>query len=142
MLEVAMEKKKDIEILKKQIKNLEEDSGLIEMREELADLEKEYQEFLIDAVDKDIMSEGSLQIVNVGIKRRIITHITELREDMPEVFDRAAKVSVTEAEKALVELFVGGGMETKAAKDAARDKLDNYCEVDIKPKYEVIDLAG
>lgn len=142
MLEIAMEKKKGVEILRKQIKELEEDSGLNDMRTELVELEKDYADFLAKAVQEGVTSEGSLQVVDTSIKRRIIKYIAELREDMPEVFDRSVKVSVTEAEKTLIDLFVGGGMELKAVKDAAREKLEQYCVYDVKPKYEVIDIAG
>ncbi|MFA6771281.1 MAG: hypothetical protein WCS74_01375 [Dehalococcoidales bacterium] len=140
MLEKAIELKKSILDLKERIQMIEEDNDLPAMRDILKAKEKDYQSMLKDCFDNGITSEGSIRIVTTYRGRRGV-RFKEFLERYPNIATTYAKISVTAAEKALTGLLTDGGMEKKDAKEEAQSILDEFCDMEGEPKFDVVDLV-
>jgi len=141
MLEEILGQKLRVKEQEAEIKQIEEDNGLPELRKQLKAAQTTLDAMLAEAVLNDIFEEGTLRIVSAGKNMRHI-RIAEFREEQGKLFDQFATVSVTAVENAIIQAYENDGHPKKEAKALAQELLEPYIEIRPTEKWDVLDLVG
>ena len=141
MLEEILEQKLRAKSIEKEIKTLEEDAGLPDLRKQLKAAQTTLEAMLAEAVLKEVMEEGTLRIVSAGRLMRVI-RVSDFRVQYPDLFEEYANVPITPVVDALIQQKVDDGMSKRDAKANTEEELSSVIDVHQTEKWDILDLAG
>lgn len=140
MLQELFELRQEIDSKKGEIEKIRREYKLDTLEKELELMERDLQSQCQDAVDDGKTTEGTLWIIDNPIKRRIPQR-QAVRSAYQEWFEEHASVKLKELKDLLLEEALSEGLDPKAAKAIASERLNEMCDEVLTHRWDVVDLS-
>ncbi len=139
VLESVIEMNRRIAELKSEIDKLREESGIKVLEDEMKALTKDKKVYIEKCIEEGRTEEGSLRVVNVGRRNRVI-RVSEFKEVYPDVFNIVAVVPITTTTEIMVQRMVDDGYSKKEAMEIVKEELEGLCDVEMTSSWDVVDV--